>query len=278
MGIHLGRESAKNNIAFVCLFLSIFLFSCESMYYGGLPQGDPIAGYGITGFISSSPGSAAPGETVVLVEMASGRTVGSVQADAMGKYTFYPVKTGSYQVRVNRIRLPATVTASHVRLDVDLSAPDGRMNYASAALKQKDVAEPSRAAPGESASGAAADQGMTATAGGVDGQLKQLLLSSAWCSFSYSKSSGVTKSGRVRFFANGTYSTKRRSEGYSSGSGGTFASQGDSGSDGHWNVRGGRLYISEGSGPLEPVGLKINYNNNGAPILVADGKEYMQCN
>jgi hypothetical protein len=92
------------------------------MYYGGLPQGDPAAGYGITGFVSASPGTAAPGVVVTLVALPSDETIGSVQTDTMGKYIFYPVQPGSYQVKVGSFTLPATVTASHVRLDVDLSA------------------------------------------------------------------------------------------------------------------------------------------------------------
>ena len=146
------------------LLLTPGLVACQSMYYGGLPQGDPASGYGITGFVSASPSTAAPGVAVTLVALSSGETIGSVQTDAMGKYTFYPLQPGSYQIKVGSLTLPATVTASHVRLDVDLSAADGKANL-----------------------------------------------------------------------------------------------------------------LSEDSGPLEPIDLQVTYNNNGSPILTAEGKEYLLC-
>jgi hypothetical protein len=261
------------------LFLTLLLISCESINYAGLPQGDPASGYGVTGFIGSAPGSAAPGQIVTLVDITSGKTVGNVQTNYMGKYTFYPVKPGSYQVNVKSIKLPVAVTSSHVRLDIDLSSLDGRMDYLSSAVKQYGTAQPSAAIPGKSADDETSGLGLSAASptGDADGQLKQLLLSSAWCSFSYSKSAGVTKHSRAQFFPNGTYTLKRGSEGYYSGSGGTYASQDKRGGGGSWQVRGGQLFISEGRGPLEPVNLKVTYNNNGFPILIADGVEYFTC-
>ena len=60
-----------------------------------------------------------------------------------------------------------------------------------------------------------------ADAGGMS---NDLLLSSMWCHFTYNKTTGYSHQKRVRFNANGTYSTGSRGEGYSSGSGGSMAS------------------------------------------------------
>ncbi len=111
--------------------------------------------------------------------------------------------------------------------------------------------------------------------------LRALLLSSAWCSFSFtgggSTGYSTTRSSRVQFLADGTYTRGSRSEVYSSGSGGTHAGQHDGGSDGRWEVRNGVLYISEGFGPLQPVRIEVQYNSAGSPIIVADGTEYCRC-
>ncbi len=111
-------------------------------------------------------------------------------------------------------------------------------------------------------------------AGGLS---NDLLLSSAWCTFSYNKTTGYSNTTRVRFSRNGTYSTGGRAEGYSSGRGGTYASQRDSGSGGKWKVVKGELYLSEGYGPLNPVRTVVKKNSNGYPVIVADGVEYSQC-
>ncbi|MHB8880486.1 MAG: hypothetical protein ACYC69_03135 [Thermodesulfovibrionales bacterium] len=111
-------------------------------------------------------------------------------------------------------------------------------------------------------------------AGGLS---SNLLLSSAWCTFSYNKITGYSNSSRLRFSPNGTYSSGSRSEGYSSGRSGSMASQGDSGGDGSWKVVAGELYLSEGYGQLEPVQTVVKYNSNGYPVIVADGVEYSQC-
>lgn len=115
---------------------------------------------------------------------------------------------------------------------------------------------------------------LPAHAGGVS---NELLLSSAWCSFSYNKTTGYSSTTRVRFNKNGTYGTGGRAEGYSSGRGGTYASQNGSSGGGRWKVNKGELYISQGRGELGHVKTVVKRNNSGYPIILADGIEYMQC-
>jgi hypothetical protein len=109
--------------------------------------------------------------------------------------------------------------------------------------------------------------------------LKALLLSSAWCSFSYNKVSGTTKTKRVAFMKDGTWSAGGRRESYSSGMYGSVAGQSDSEEGGRWAVKDGRLLMSNppDTPELEDVGLTLSYNSNGYPILASEGVEYSQC-
>jgi len=113
-----------------------------------------------------------------------------------------------------------------------------------------------------------------ASAGGMS---NELLVSSAWCSFTYNKTTGYSHTKRVYFNANGTYGTGSRGEGYSSGGGGSMASQRNAQGGGLWRVERGELFMSEGGGRLEAVRTVLKRNNNGYPIIVADGVEYSQC-
>jgi hypothetical protein len=114
--------------------------------------------------------------------------------------------------------------------------------------------------------------------GGVDGQLRQLLLSSAWCSFKYNQITGATNTSRAVFYANGGLSLGTGAESYSSGAYGSVAGQSAGQSALQWKVQGGRLYVDSGEGMgFQDLGLQVKQNSNGSPILVADGKEYSSC-
>jgi hypothetical protein len=115
-----------------------------------------------------------------------------------------------------------------------------------------------------------------APAGG--GSVSRLLLSSAWCSFSYNKISGASHQKKVVFSPNGTWAAYSQGEGYSSGSGGTYASQTNAQDGGQWKEQSGQLYLSSSESPsLQPVGFQVKQNSNGFPIIVSDGVEYSQC-
>lgn len=120
--------------------------------------------------------------------------------------------------------------------------------------------------------------------GTKDNQLRALLLSSGWCSFSLTDRSvhpervhGMKRLIQLRFHPDGTYWQKRHSGTYSSGYGGTVAGQYGSASSGHWRVQNGRLFVSEGGGPLKPVQLDITFDPGGSPILYYFGSEYLRC-
>jgi hypothetical protein len=103
----------------------------------------------------------------------------------------------------------------------------------------------------------------------------ELMVSSAWCTFSYNKITGYSNTTRWVFSSNGTYSKGGRGEGYSSGYGGSMASQHDSREGGHWKVVDGELYLGEGI--PQPVKATVKRNSSGYPIVVVNGEEYSQC-
>ncbi len=109
--------------------------------------------------------------------------------------------------------------------------------------------------------------------------LTQLLLSSAWCSFTYNKISGASSSTRFQFFRDGTWSTGGRSETYNSGAAGSVAGQYDSSNRGRWEVRNEQLFMSSPENPvLQLVQGSITRNSNGSPIITTGGREYSACN
>lgn len=110
-------------------------------------------------------------------------------------------------------------------------------------------------------------------------QLSQFLMANAWCSFSYNSTTGYSSKSRAQFFPDGTYSLGAQGEGYSSGYGGTMASQHNTGDGGMWKVVNNKLMMSnaETGNQWVELPMQITQNSNGAPIIKANGKEYMRC-
>ena len=84
-------------------------------------------------------------------------------------------------------------------------------------------------------------------AGGMDGQLTQLLTRNAWCGFTYNQRSGTSTRERVANQA-------------------------------RWKVAEGMLHLSPDGMSWTPQQLQVTQNSNGYPIIKSGGKEYMQCN
>jgi hypothetical protein len=109
-----------------------------------------------------------------------------------------------------------------------------------------------------------------------DRNLRQLLTRSAWCAFSYNQVSGTSTKQRVAFAPDGTASVNGGAETYNSGANGSYAGQSENGGTVRWKVENARLFMDQGQG-FGDVGLTIQKNSNGYPILKADGREYMMC-
>ena len=117
----------------------------------------------------------------------------------------------------------------------------------------------------------------TPAPGNQDEQARQLLMSSAWCSFTYNKTSGASNTRRAVFRPDGILQIGSGAESYSSGYGGTVAGQSRNASAMQWRLENMRLYVNDSGRGFQDVGLSATRNSNGSVILKADGKEYAMC-
>ena len=115
-------------------------------------------------------------------------------------------------------------------------------------------------------------------AGGMDGQLTQLLTRNAWCGFTYNQRSGTSTRERVVFNGNGTVLRNSGAETYNSGPAGSVAGQSSNANQARWKVAEGMLHLSQDGMNWAPQQLQVTQNSNGYPIIKSGGKEYMQCN
>jgi hypothetical protein len=127
----------------------------------------------------------------------------------------------------------------------------------------------------------AARKALAAESGGgnpQDSQARQILMNSAWCSFTYNKVSGTSTTRRVVFRADGVMTINGGAETYSSGYGGTFAGQSNNASAMLWKFENLRLLVDDRSGAgYQDIGLTSTTNSNGSIILKSQGKEYAMC-
>ncbi|MCC7385836.1 MAG: hypothetical protein IT384_28565 [Deltaproteobacteria bacterium] len=114
-------------------------------------------------------------------------------------------------------------------------------------------------------------------AGTSNDPLARLLLSSAWCSFSYSKITGATNTKRIVYAKDGTWALLGQHEMVSSGPNGTAFAASNDGNRGRWSTEGGQLRMSQGASALVLVPLQINRNSSGYPIITANGVEWAMC-
>ncbi len=113
--------------------------------------------------------------------------------------------------------------------------------------------------------------------GTQEAQFVRLLLSSAWCSYKYSATSGTESISRFLFQQDGTWFSGSNSEQLARNPEGQIYWRGGNRSAGRWAVQAGDLYMSQGNGPLSPVGASVRLNSNGYPIITASAVEYMMC-
>lgn len=118
--------------------------------------------------------------------------------------------------------------------------------------------------------------GGAATGNTQDQQARQILMQTAWCSFTYNKISGTSTTRKVVFRPDGVMTVNGGAETYSSGYGGTYSSQSNSGNSARWKFENLRLYLDGGNG-FQDIGMQATTNSNGSVILHADGREYSMC-
>jgi hypothetical protein len=130
------------------------------------------------------------------------------------------------------------------------------------------------------AMGGAMSRGTTAQ----DQQISNLLMSTAWCTFSYSGSTtytggsgGTTRSSRAVFRLDGLVSETRNGETVNTGAAGSAWGNNSSGQQARWKVENGQLMLSANGVQWVPQPMKIQNNSSGYPIITTGGKEYMMC-
>ena len=143
-------------------------------------------------------------------------------------------------------------------------------------------APPGTPTPMQRAAQAGQAQGQAQGQGGQsnpqDSQARQILMNNAWCSFTYNKVSGASTTRKVMFRPDGVMTINGGAEGYSSGYGGTYASQSNNASAMLWKFENLRLLVDDrGGAGYQDVGLTSTTNSNGSIILKAQGQEYSMC-
>lgn len=112
----------------------------------------------------------------------------------------------------------------------------------------------------------------------ADTEAKRVLTGTAWCSFTYSKTSGTSTTRRVVFRPDGVMTMNDGAETYSSGYGGTVAGQSNSANTMHWKLEKLRLFVDQRNGAgFQDIGVTATRNSNGYVILHAGGREYSMC-
>ena len=118
------------------------------------------------------------------------------------------------------------------------------------------------------------------SAGGdaMDQQARALLTSTAWCSFTYSQTSGTSTTRRVVFRADGVMLVNDGRETYNSGPNGTVSGQSGSNGAMRWRLENQRLLVDPADGRgYQDVQLTATRNSSGSVILNSLGREYGMC-
>jgi hypothetical protein len=150
------RKSAVPFISLVTIFLATACVTVPSA-----PDG-PAKGYKIEGFIGKSTQKAASGELVALVNANTGQTLDQKSSNFFGKYSFSQLPPGKYQVRVGQITRDVLLRNKNIRLDIDLSAPGGKMDY-----KKDGMTELSKTLAAESQPSSTGSAGLGGTTGKI---------------------------------------------------------------------------------------------------------------
>lgn len=109
-----------------------------------------------------------------------------------------------------------------------------------------------------------------------DEQIAQALLSTSWCTSSYSQTSGRERRQRATFDSSGVLQIANMSEGVSSGPNGSVYSNSNGADVYRWGVQNGQLVLANEEG-TQALTLGESRNSSGGFILVVDGTEWWPC-
>jgi hypothetical protein len=216
--------------------------------------------YKVSGFVGKSTSEAAPGVNVVLIHKDSGEIVGSDGTNFLGKYTIKNIPPGVYILQVEKIQRTLAVKDKNVRLDIDLSAEAGIMDYMKTGVNQIDAEKkPGGGQGGEAAGGAPGDP-----AGGGGGATDSSLMSyfaGEWYSFSSGStiygSAGTER--KMTLCADGLYRDSSEFGGSGTGEWGVASAQ--SGGAARWTIQGdktqGTITVTYANGRTKRFGYRV---------------------
>ena len=222
------------------IFIAVFAMALSGM--ADSPSKKAEKTYKIHGFVGESSTVAAPNRTVTLFNADSNTALANTNCNFFGKYSFKKLPPGHYLVKVGEKAMEVYLIDKDVRLDIDLSAKDGTMNYAAGAAAQ--AAKPT-GRKGEA----------TSSAQPGDADLAKLFSGKY-----YSYTGGSTLSGgggsesQIAFCPDGSYFENYESGYYGSGQ---WGQAGQSRTSGSWSIQGtiesGTITITYANGKQETV-------------------------
>ncbi len=113
--------------------IALAAFACVLFFSPGYSPAASADKLSIAGFIGNSSTSPASRVNVVLYSKDTDKVVDSVQTNFFGRYKFQDVQPGTYIIKVGKISQEVVLVKKSLRVDIDLSAQDGTMNYAKGA-------------------------------------------------------------------------------------------------------------------------------------------------
>jgi hypothetical protein len=212
-------------------------------------------GLKISGYVGTSSSTPASGVNVVLINKATGATVDSVSTGFLGRYKFSDVAPGTYLIKAEKVVREVVIVENNIRMDIDLSAPGGAMDYGKSAQAQ-------------------ATGGATPSVGPGDPALLQAM-AGQYYSYSGSTERKVTLCSDGTFISSSEWSasySSRDSLGNDAGGGGAASQNRNSGS---WSVQGnqqnGTITMGYRGGKTDQVryesmGERGCYRFNGNPF------------
>ncbi len=245
--------------------------------------------YKVTGFVGKSTSEAAPSVAVTLLDRESGEVVGTDQTNFFGKYTIKNVPPGVYVLQVEKIERTLAVKDKNVRLDIDMSAEGGMMDYMKTGVNQINAEKKAAEAGGEA--GAPAGAGQAGGAGGApaaEGQAggapgggpTDAALMNYFAGEYYSYSSGSTIYGgagterKMTLCADGLYRDSSEFSASGTGQWGAVNSQGSGAA--RWSIQGdksqGTITVTYANGRTKRINYRTLSKDGGE--ISFDGVKY----
>ena len=225
-------------------------------------------GHKVNGYIykTTSPAAAAQGVSVVLINKATGATVDSATTGWTGGYKFKDVPPGSYVLKVDKFSREITVVKKNLRIDFDMSQPDG--GYHAGKMLMEGLSKSIEAAAKGETGGPAPDVGPS------DPNLTQAM-AGEYYSYSGSTERSVTMCANGTFFGSSESSYSGTSSDSLGNQTGAWGAANQKQSGGNWAVQGslqsGTITLGYRGGktekvPYQSTGQRGCFRFNGTPF------------